>query len=215
MKKIILILILLSCNDNYSNKEMEIKYISINDFYANYVFNYEDNLLGLQRLNNYVINDINSSKKVSDSIKIKLNSLTEKDRVKFIENQSLPTIATDIILYKEINEFHGEPTDHDILLKYNIEEENYRIKDIYVPISQMKKIDTQLDEKSHNDNKCIMQINSPDINLEKFHLIIEKIKKIGYHNNYQNYKYVIKNKKGKVLLSVLYDTNGNYINLKF
>ncbi|KFE97098.1 hypothetical protein [Chryseobacterium luteum] len=215
MKKIVLILTLLSCNNHQSNDKMEIKYTSINDFYANYVFNYEDNLKGLQKLNNYVINDINLSKKISDSIKIKLNSLTEEDRVKFIGNQSLPTIATDIILYKEINEFHGEPTDQDILLKYHIEEDNYKIKDIYVPISQMKKIDTKLDEKSHNDNKCIIQINSPDINLEKFHLIIEKIKKIGYHNNYQNYKYTIENKKGKVLLSVLYDTNGNYINLKF
>ncbi|MCX8523665.1 hypothetical protein OF897_06985 [Chryseobacterium formosus] len=192
---------------------MEIKYTSMNDVYANYVFNYQDNIKGIQQINDFAEKDIQESKKVRDSIMHHIQNLTKEEAYIYISSQSLPTSAENILFYKAVESFKRGP--ENLLIEYELDEDNFRIKDIHIPKIKSTNFPLIVNIKEQNSGKSILKIDKVDFTMQEMRLLKEEIDKLGYHKNLENYVYEIININDSLLMTFLFEQKGKYFKLDF
>ncbi|MGK6342030.1 hypothetical protein ACMGDK_07320 [Chryseobacterium sp. DT-3] len=192
---------------------MEIKYTSINDVYGNYVFSFQDNINGIQKINDFAEEDIQDSKKVTDSINSHIAGLTKEEAQKYIAGQSLPTSAGNITFYNAPGDFDGEPKADDILIEYDLDEDNFKIKNLNIPNTKATDLNS-LTVINQTQESCIIKIPGSDITLQGLNSILKKINETGFHRNSEQYVYIIKGEKDQ-LMSFLYEQKGKYFSLSF
>ncbi|MBL4746629.1 MAG: hypothetical protein JKY08_09715 [Flavobacteriaceae bacterium] len=216
IKQFLAVLILLFTGCEEKNNVMEIKYFSLNDFDANYVFNLKNNKEGIKKMNDYAINYVFLSKKHNDSLKllhININR-TKPPTFNDVLKGNLPSVATDLVFYKPPGEYTLKSSGiSDILLVYKIEQESYRVKGIEVPNTQMD-AELTIIEIEKEENTRIFEYNRP-LNLEVLKSLIVKISDLNYHNKIKNYTYVFKNRDNLSTICFLYEEYGDYLSLTF
>ncbi|MGE8552415.1 MAG: hypothetical protein ACN6OB_00585 [Chryseobacterium jejuense] len=210
----ILLLINLTACMKHPAKNMEIKYTSINDVYGNYVFNFKDSTDGIKRINDFAEKDILTSKKVADSINTKIAGLTKEEAAKYLSGQSLPTSASNIIFYNAPGEFSGEPKTDDILVEYELDEDNFKIKDLNIPNPKSKEeISAVAVSKTSQSGSITIKGNT--VTLGTLKAIIRAIDEAGYHRNSDQYVYTVNGEKNQPLFSFIYEQKGKYFRLSF
>ncbi|WP_144283270.1 hypothetical protein [Chryseobacterium echinoideorum] len=187
----------------------------MNDIYANYVFNYKDNVEGIQQINDFAEKDIQESKKVRDSIMHHIQTLTKEEADIYISSQSLPISAGNILFYKTVGSFEGEPEQEDLLIEYVLDEDNFRIKDISIPKIKSTNFPLIVNIKEQNSGKSILKIDKIDFTMQEMRLLKEEIDKLGYHKNLENYVYEIINNNDSLLMTFLFEQKGKYFKLYF
>lgn len=210
----ILLLINLTACMKHPAKNMEIQYTSINDVYGNYVFNFKDSTEGIKRINDFAEKDIQASKKVTDSINARIAGLTKEEARKYLSGQSLPTSAGNIVFYNAPAEYSGEPKTDDILIEYELDEDNFKIKDLKIP-NPKSTHKTPVTVASQTPESGMITIKEKTITLQGLSSIIQKINEAGYQKNSDQYVYTVKGDKNQVILSFLYEQKGKYFRLRF
>ncbi|MBV8326116.1 hypothetical protein [Chryseobacterium sp.] len=193
---------------------MDIKYTSINDVYGNYVFNFKDSTDGIKKINDFAEKDIQDSKKVSDSINSHIASLQKEVAEKYLKGQSLPTSATNVIFYKAPGDISGEPKTNDILIEYELDEDNFKIKKLNIPNTKTKgEISATTARKTPQSG--MITISGSTITLQALKSVIRQINEAGYQLHSDQYTYSINGDKGQQLMAVLYEQKGKYLRLSF
>lgn len=210
----ILLLINLTACMKHPEKNMEIKYTSINDVYGNYVFNFKDSTEGIKRINDFAEKDILTSKKVADSINTKIAGLSKEEAEKYLSVQSLPTSASNIIFYNAPGEFSGEPKTDDILVEYELDEDNFKIKGLNISNPKSGE-EISATAVSKTPQSGIVSIKGNTVTLGALKAIIHTVDKAGYHRNSDQYVYTVNGEKNQPLLSVIYEQKGKYFRLGF
>lgn len=193
---------------------MEIQYTSINDVYGNYVFNFKDNTDGIKKINDFAEKDILISKKATDSINTKIAGLTKEEAVKYLSGQSLPISAGNIIFYNVLGEFNGEPKRDDVLIEYELDEDNFKIKGLNIPnLKSREKVSVTAVSKT--SRSCIITIKGSEITLQALRSVIHTINEVGYHLNSDQYVYTVNGGDNQPLLSFIYEQKGKYFRMNF
>ncbi|MBO6183160.1 MAG: hypothetical protein J6O88_00515 [Chryseobacterium sp.] len=208
----ILLISLSSCMKNTA-KNMEIRYTSINDVYGNYVFNFNDSTSGLKMINDFVEKDIQESKKVADSVNNQMARLSTEEASKLMKGQSLPTSAGNITFYNAPSDFSGEPKAEDILIEYELDENNFKIKNLNVPAK--KNAQVTVSAKNKTADTGIVKVSAKNININILNTVISEINKVRFHRHSDRYKYIVQGEEENQLMSIQYDQNGKYLKLSF
>jgi len=210
----ILLITLSSCMKN-TVKNMEIRYTSINDVYGNYVFNFNDSTAGLKMINDFAEKDIKDSKKVADSVNNKMAELSKEETSQIMKEQSLPTSASNIIFYKNPGDFSGEPKADDILIEYELDENNFKIKGLNIPETHKNTPVFSIIIDNKDSNNGIVKVLAKNINLHSLDNIIDEINKAGFHRNSEHYVYLVQGEGEKQLMAISYEQSGKYLKLSF
>ncbi|KQS89915.1 hypothetical protein ASG21_13125 [Chryseobacterium sp. Leaf394] len=195
-------------------RNMEIRYTSINDVYGNYVFNFNDSTAGLKMINDFAEKDIEDSKKVTDSLNNRIAKLDKDGASQMMSGQSLPTSASDITFYSIPGDFSGEPKNDDILIEYELDENNFKIQKLNIPKAK-KKTQIPLTVENHALNKGIVKVSAKSIDLNTLYNIIDEINKAEFHHNSEQYVYLIQGEGEKLLMSIHYEQSGKYLKFSF
>ena len=210
----VILLINFSCIKTTKPQSMEIRYTSMNDVYGNYIFNIEDNIFGIKKINDFAVENIKSSKSVSDSVNTLISKMSKEEAQDYISNQSLPTMATNVVFYKALDDLDGQPDQKDVLIEYVLDENKFGIKNINIPNNVLgKKIVFKENDKSAESLSLV--INLEKISLSDLKLILKKIEQLGFQKRSENFQYHIKNDNGILLFNIEYEKMGKYISLKF
>lgn len=210
----VIILISFGCIKTAKLDSMEIKYTSMNDVYGNYIFNFEDNIAGIKKLNDFATEKIMSSKKVSDSVNTHIYKMSKEEAQDYVSNQSLPTMATSVIFYKALDDFDGQPDQKDVLIEYILDENTFQIKNINIPNNDIRK-DIIFKEKNKNNKSLSVIINLNNISLSDLKMIVKKVGEIGLQKKVENFQYKIEGEKRTLLFTIEFRKMGEYVNLKF
>lgn len=210
----VIILISFGCKKTAKLDFMEIKYTSIYDAYGNYFFNFEDNIAGIKKLNDFAAEKIMSSKKVSDSVNTHISKMSKEEAQDYVSNQSLPAMATSVIFYKALDDFDGQPDQKDVLIEYVLDENTFGIKNINIPNNELEK-DIIFKEKINSEESLALVINLNNISSSDLKLILEKVDQIGLQKKVENFQYKVEGEKGTLLFSIEFQKMGEYISLKF
>ena len=204
-----------SCTKN-EEKPMEIRYTSQNDVYANYVFNYQDDLKGIKQINDFAEKDIEASKKVKDSITRHIQTLSNEEAEKYLTGQSLPTSAKNITFYRTLGSFEGEPGQENLIIEYELDENNSKIKDLNIPEeSSIGSSSIILKTEKQNPEKSIIKLNGSGLLMQEMRLLKGEIDKVGYHKESENFTYEIIDERGRTLLFFLFEQKGKYFKIDF
>ena len=210
----VILLINFSCIKTPKSQSMEIRYTSINDVYGTYIFNFEDNISGIKKINDFAVENIKSSKNVSDSINTVISKMSKEEAQDYISNQSLLTMATNLIFYKALDDLEGQPDQKDVLIEYVLDEITFGINNINIPNNELgKKIVFKENDKSAESLSLVSKLNK--ISLSDLKLILKKVEQLGFQKRSENFQYQIKNDSGKLLFNIEYEKMGKYISLKF
>lgn len=210
---IIITLFLFSCEGQ--EREMDIRYFSLNDYDTNYVFDIENNLEALKKMHHYAINEIKEQKHVVDSLKT--SSYIDSLPKTYEEHQygtSLSLTPSDVYLYTPPAEFSfNQVNDDDLVLLYELGEENFIIENIVVGKSYHPssfKI-----EETKNETQSVLKINNEAFTLEVLSQVLEHIKTIRHHHQEDIYTYQIKDVNNKHVLDVIYKDKGTSLLLNY
>lgn len=210
----VILLINFSCIKTPKSQSMEIRYTSINDVYGTYIFNFEDNISGIKKINDFAVENIKSSKNVSDSINTVISKMSKEEAQDYVLNQSLPTMATNLIFCKALDDFEGQPDQKDVLIEYVLDEITFGINNINIPNNELgKKIVFKENDKSAESLSLV--INLEKISLSELHAILKKVDQIGLQKKVENLQYKIEDENGNFLFSIEFQKMGKYISLKF
>lgn len=210
----IILLINFSCIKTTNSEPMEIRYTSMNDVYGNYIFNFEDNISGIKKINDFAVENIKSSKSVSDSINTLVSKMSKEEAQNYISNQSLPTMATNVIFYKALDDLDGQPDQKDVLIEYVLDENTFGIKNLNIPNNELEK-DIIFKEKINSEESLSLVINLNNISSSDLKLILEKVDQIRLQKKVENFQYKVEDEKGTLLFSIEFQKMGEYISLKF
>lgn len=210
----VILLINVSCIKTTKPQSMEIRYTSINDVYGNYIFNIEDNIFGIKKINDFAVENIKSSKSGSDSVNTLISKMSKEEAQDYISNQSLPTMATNVIFYKALDDLDGQPDKKDVLIEYVLDENTFGIKSINIPNSHLER-DIIFKEKDKSEESLSLVINVEKISLSDLKLILKKVEQLGFQKRTENFQYQIKDDKGTLFLTIEFQKMGKYISLKF
>lgn len=212
---IVILVSLLSCN-NTKKQEMKIRYTSINDYDANYIFDFQNNKAGLKMINQYVIEDIKSSKHFADSIVNKLGKLNNIEKTKYLSENNLPTKATDVSLYIAREDLNWDPNNNnDLLIVYKLDENTFKITDFKIPYKSDKKNDITIQDTGIEKNSCILKINKDSFHIETLKLIKEKIDKLNYQKQENDFSYLVKNNNDVEMIKITFTEKGKHISLTY
>lgn len=204
----------INCSETTKSQPMEIKYISMNDLYGNYIFNFEDNISGIKKINDFAVENIKSSKKVSDSLNTLIFKMSKEEAQDYISNQSLPTMATNVIFYKALDDLDGQPDQKGVLIEYVLDENTFGIKSINIPNYETAKA-IIFKEKDKTEKSLSLFIDSNKISLSDLKLIIRKVQHLNFQRKIENFQYKIFDEKADLLLTIEFQKMGQYIGLQF
>lgn len=210
----VILLINFSCIKTPKSQSMEIRYTSINDVYGTYIFNFEDNISGIKKINDFAVENIKSSKNVSDSINTVISKMSKEEAQDYVLNQSLPTMATNVIFYKALDDLEGQPDQKDVLIEYVLDENTFGIKNINIPNNELER-DIVFKERNNSNESLSLVSKLNKISLSDLKLILKKVEQLGFQKRSENFQYQIKNDSGKLLFNIEYEKMGKYISLKF
>ncbi|MFC6269830.1 hypothetical protein [Frigoriflavimonas asaccharolytica] len=193
---------------------MKIRYTSINDVYGNYIFNFEDNITGIKNINDFAVENIKSSKKVSDSVNTLFSKMSKEEAQDYASNQSLPTMATNVIFYKALDDLDGQPDQKDILIEYILDENTFGIKNINISNNEHEK-DIVFKERIKSKESLSLEINLKNISSSDLKIILEKVDQIALQKKVENFQYKIEDEKENLLFCIEFQKMGEYISLKF
>lgn len=210
---IIIALFLFSCEEE--KREMDIRYTSLNDFDTNYVFDIENNLEALKKIHHYAVNEIKGQKHVVDSLKA--SSYIDSLPKTYEEHQygtSLSLSPSDVYIYIPPGEYSfDQVNDDDLVLLYELDEDNFTIEDIVVGQSYTPSSYTIKETK--NETQSSLQVNTEEFTLEVLSQVLEKIKKVGHHHQENRYTYYIKDINDTHILDVIYKDKGTSLVLNY
>ena len=211
---IILLVINFSCIKTTKSEPMKIRYTSINDVYGNYIFNFEDNIAGIKKINDFAVENIKSSKKVSDSVNTLFSKMSKEQAQDYVSNQSLPTMATNVIFYKALDDIDGQPDQKDILIEYILDENTFEIKNINIPNNELER-DIVFKEKDKSEGSISLIINLNKISLSDLKVILKKVEQMALQRKIENFQYKIEDGKENLFFTIEFQKMGEYVNLKF
>lgn len=210
----VILLINFSCIKTTKSQSMKTRYTSINDVYGNYIFNFEDNIFGIKKINDFAVENIKSSKSVSDSVNTLISKMSKEEAQDYISNQSLPTMATNVIFYKALDDLNVQPDQKDVLIEYVLDENTFGIKRINIPNNKLEK-DIVFKERNNNSESLSLVINLNKISSSDLKMILDKVDQIGLQNKVENFQYKIEGEKETLLFSIEFHKMGEYVSLKF
>lgn len=208
---VLIFAILFACNT--VDKKMSIRYTSLNDYDAHYIFNIENTFNGLQEINTYALEEIQAQKKFVDSLKS--SSYVDSVSSAYQENiksSSFSLMAEDLYLYTPPTSF-DRVSNEDIVLQYVLNENSFVIEDIVVGQSYTPSSFTIKETK--NETQSSLQVNTEEFTLEVLSQVLEKIKKVGHHHQENRYTYYIKDINDTHILDVIYKDKGTSLVLNY
>ncbi|TPN89122.1 hypothetical protein [Aquimarina algicola] len=192
---------------------MEIRYTSLNDFDAHYIFDLNNNIKGIHRIHKYASEEIKAQKHVIDSLlKSGYADHLPKTYQEHLYNPSLSLTATDIYMYTP-PKLLDRVRDEELVIWYEFNEETFTIKEIHIGNSYQS--------LSHNikttktNNLCTFNIDSDQLTLNILYQIFEKIKKLKYQLDHETFTYQITINPNKKVLEITYHNKGNSLLLDF
>ncbi|MBQ4804456.1 hypothetical protein J8L88_16465 [Aquimarina sp. MMG015] len=210
---ILICTLLFSCKSQ--KQEMEIRYTSLNDYDANYVFNLKNNTTGLKKTHQFTLAEIEAQKHFVDSLKNSsyMDSLpqTYKDHQ---YGTSLSLTASDVYLYTPPNEFSfDQVSDEDLVMVYELNEEQFTIKNIV--IGERYKENTISIKEKMNTNFCELKVDDNNFRLETLYQVFEKIQKLQYHLQKDLFTYQVFDSKNNHVLDITFKDKGTSLLLNY
>ncbi len=200
---------------NSQKQPMDIRYTSINDYDANYIFNLENNTKALKKIDQYAQDMIKGQMHIVDSLK---NSDYIKNTSKTYDEHKLGTslslTATDVYLYTPPGEFSFDQVqDENLVIKYELDEEKFTIRDIIVGNSYQ---DSSIKvESSVKENNCKLIVSTATLNLQGLYQIFEKIRTSTYHKQKEQFTYFVYDANDTNVLDIIYKNNGSSLLLHY
>ncbi|WP_313500473.1 hypothetical protein [Kaistella carnis] len=140
--------------------------------------------------------------------------MSKEEAQNYISNQSLPTMATNVIFYKALDDLDGQPDQKDVLIEYVLDENTFGIKNLNIPNNELEK-DIIFKEKINSEESLSLVINLNNISSSDLKLILEKVDQIRLQKKVENFQYKVEDEKGTLLFSIEFQKMGEYISLKF
>lgn len=204
-------LFMFSCNTQ--NNQMEIRYTSINDYYADYVFNFNNSKTGLALINNYALTQIEAQKKTVDSVK-QTTQKTPATIESLLNNGSFSQNAENIALYTPPSEISlNKVNNKDLIIKYIVGENTFKVEDIQIGESYKNTKITV--EATTKNNQSELKLNVEALTIEALSQILNKIESVNHHKQNEQYIYAVLNSNNVEVMSVLFSNKGQNINLKY
>ena len=208
---LLILLFCFSCDD--SNGPNDIRHTSMHDYYANYIFDLDNNLSALKTINDFALNGIEKHKHVVDSLKASgYKNVVSQNKFKI--NTYLSVNAEDIIIYTPPSEFTFKPVDEkDIVAEYIVGDESFKVE--HIKIGERYATGTISIKETLTENKCILKLSTDTLNLEVLYQILKKTEILAYQKKHLDFKYTVSNNKNIKLLEVTYSNNGKHIMLNY
>ncbi|MDP2542596.1 hypothetical protein CSC81_09275 [Tenacibaculum discolor] len=204
------------------NEAFEIKQLTINDYEADYVFNFKGNAQQIKSIFQYVYNDLKERKtkqqKKSQTDSIQGEVATNKSAKELIEKTSLTEeeIKASFFDYEFLRPVeNANPNDREnLIFKFIIDEEKGDIESI---ISRFTNMEIKKDEykiESVNDTLSNIYLKDTLLNYNSFSKSLELAKKNKPHftSNIYNYDVLYKN---KFIFRIKYFERGKYLKVFF
>ncbi|WP_299181568.1 hypothetical protein [uncultured Aquimarina sp.] len=208
---ILICTLLFSCKSQ--KQEMEIRYTSLNDYDANYVFNLKNNTTGLKKIHQFTLAEIEAQKHFVDSLK---NSSYMDSLPKTYQDHqygtSLSLTATDISLYTPPQSL-DRVREKEMVMEYKLDEENFTIKNI--DIGDTYQSSSYTIKETKESNRCILEINNEELTLEGLYQIFEITKKLKHQFEHNIFTYQINNKQEINILDITYSNKGTSLLLNY
>lgn len=206
-KVIHVFLLIVAAGCTHHATKMEIRYTSLNDYDAHYVFNLKDSPAGLMQLYGYTLQDLRDAKHYRDSV---LASGHQYDA-----RESLPLKSGPVTLYTPPNEWKGAPDSSHMIMTFSTDEDNYRINGITVHACKQPNIQVNTLEKK--DSSCTLQLNTAALNLCALQCMLQQTGALKYQLDTNNftYSFVNNNNNSQQLLAIAYTEKGKYLELIF
>ena len=212
-KCLIILISAILCSCKSQKQEMDIRYTSLNDYDANYIFYLENNTTGLKKIHQFVLEEIKAQKHFVDSLK---NSSYADSLPKIYEDHqygtSLSLSASDISLYtppKSIDRVREE----EMVIQYKLDEENFTLRNIDIGNTYHSSSNTIKETK--NNKQCILKIDSKELTLDGLYQIFENIKKLKYQFQHNTFTYQINDKLDNNILDITYNSKGTSLLLTY
>lgn len=209
---LIILSLFLSCETQ--NTGMDIRNTSINDYQANYIFNIENSIAALKKMNDFALKDIKEQQYFIDSIK-KETKANDKP-ISFEERLNSTTLSTtpeDIVFYTPPVNLSDRVREKDMVLHYALNPKTFAIKKIIVG-NRYTNTNTAIEAVLDKDN-CILVIHEKEFNLNALHNVFLKIEQLQYQSKSLNFSYTVKNKDNKVFLDIIFKDNGKSLLLNY
>ncbi|WP_108803046.1 hypothetical protein [Aquimarina sp. Aq107] len=195
---------------------MSIRYCSLNEYYTNYVFDIENDIDALKKMNLYVVGEIKAQKHFVDSLKA--SSYMDNLPKTYKDHQygtSLSLTASDVYLYTPPNEFSfDQVNDEDLVMVYELNEEQFSIKNIVVGQQYKDSSISITVQTSSKINRRVLKVNNNEFKLETLYQVFNKIKEIKYHTKTDNFVYSIFLGESNVL-DIVYKNKGTSLTLDY
>ncbi|MBC9931200.1 hypothetical protein [Chitinophaga qingshengii] len=202
---ITILLLLLTAGCTNQAAKMEIRYTSLNDYDAHYVFNLKDSPAGLMHLYGYTLQDLKASKHYRDSIQASGHPYDARE--------SLPLKAEPVVLYTPPNEWEGAPDSSHMIISFSTDEDSYRINGITVFACKQSHIQVKSLEKKNSG--CTLQLNTASLNLCALRCMLQQTDTLKYQLGADNFTYSFVNSNSQKLLAIAYTEKGRYLELIF
>lgn len=206
-------MVIFLCSCKSQKQEMEIRYTSLNDYDANYIFNLQNNTEALKKIHEFAKEEIKAQKHFVDSLKASnyMDSLpkTYKDHQ---YGTSLSLTASDISLYVPPKSM-DRVQDEEMVIRYELDEENFTIKNI--DIGNKYHSQTYDIKETNKTDQCLLQISTGELTLDVLYQIFEKIHKIQYHRQKDLFTYQVFDSKNNHVLDITYKDKGTSLLLNY
>lgn len=209
---LIILGLFLSCETQ--NTGMDIRNTSINDYQANYIFNIENTINALKKMNDFALKDIKEQKHFIDSIKKETKANNKP--ISFEERLNSTTLSTspeDIIFYTPPETLSDRVREKDIVLHYALNPKTFAIKNITVG-NRYTNNNTAIEAILDNNN-CTLVINEKEFTLNTLHNVLQKVEHLQFQNKAINFNYTVKNKDNKEFLDIIYKDKGTSLLLNY
>ncbi|AZJ32545.1 hypothetical protein [Tenacibaculum mesophilum] len=204
------------------NSTFEIKHVTINDYYADYVFNFKGNSDQIESMFNYVYDDIKNrklkqKKKVQEKI-ISGSAMADKSAKNVVNKASVTKeeIESSFFDYELLRPVeNANPNDREnLIFKFIIDKEKGDIESI---ISKFTNTEIKKEEykiESVNDTLSNIYLEDTLLNYNSFSKSLELAKKNKSHftSNIYNYDVLCKN---KFIFRIKYFERGKHLKVLF
>lgn len=194
---------------------MSIRNTSINDYYTNYIFNFNNNSIALKSINDFAVNEIKQQKHYTDSLKKAGKKNITSNNIKDIlaAESFLSGVGEDVHFYTPPSELSFEQVNEDdLVMLYELNENAFTIKNIKIGNSYVSQ-PIEIKEIPLAKN-CKLQVDVENLNLGILKQILNKINTLNYHTKKEVYGYDIYTQKIHIL-TIAYSEQGKALKLYY